>query len=258
MGEVFRAYDPRLRREVAIKILPAAFISDADRLRRFEHEAHATAALNHPAIVAVFDVGVENSVPYLVTELLQGETLADRLARGPVPVRKVIDYGIQIARGLAVAHAAGIVHRDLKPDNIFITTDGRAKILDFGLAKLLEPGARRTSNDTSDTVTTIGTVVGTEGYMSPEQVRGLPTDHRSDIFVFGVVLYEMLTGKRAFKRATAADSMSAILHEDLPDLPGLVSNIPPALHRVVQRCLEKNPGERFQSASDLGFALDAL
>lgn len=258
MGEVFRAYDPRLRREVAVKILPAAFSSDADRLRRFEHEAHATAALNHPAIVAVFDVGIESSVPYLVTELLQGETLADRLARGPVPVRKAIDYGIQIARGLAVAHAAGIVHRDLKPDNIFITTDGRAKILDFGLAKLLEPDSRSTSNNTSDTVTTIGTVVGTEGYMSPEQVRGLPTDHRSDIFAFGVVLYEMLTGKRAFKRATPADSMSAILHEDLPDLPGLVSNIPPALHRVVQRCLEKNPGERFQSASDLGFALEAL
>jgi len=258
MGEVFRARDPRLRREVAIKILPAAFSSDADRLRRFEQEAHATAALNHPAILAVFDVGTENSLPYLVTELLQGETLADRLARGPVPVRKAIDYGIQIARGLAVAHDAGIVHRDLKPDNIFITTDGRAKILDFGLAKLLEPDARCTSNKTSDTITVVGTVVGTEGYMSPEQVRGLPTDHRCDIFVLGVVLHEMLTGKRAFKRATPADSMSAILNEDLPDLPELVAQVPPALQRVVHRCLEKNPAERFQSASDLAFALEAL
>jgi len=258
MGEVFRAYDPRLRREVAIKILPAAFSSDPVRLHRFQQEAHAAAALNHPAILAVYDVGIEGSAPYLVTELLQGETLADQLMRGPVPVRKAINYAVQIARGLAAAHEAGIVHRDLKPDNLFLTNDGRVKILDFGLAKLFQPAEEPERERTSDTLTIAGAVVGTEGYMSPEQIRGLVTDHRSDIFSFGTVLYEMLTGRRAFKRATPADTMSAILKEELPALGEMASQVPPALQPVFHRCLEKNPAQRFQSASDLAFALEAL
>jgi Tol biopolymer transport system component len=258
MGEVFRAYDPRLRRAVAIKILPAAFSSDPVRLQRFEQEAHAAAALNHPAILAVYDVGTEGGAPYLVTELLQGETLSDQLKRGPVPMRKAIGYAVQIARGLAAAHDAGIVHRDLKPANLFLTNDGRIKILDFGLAKLLQRDEEQVRGRTSDAVTIAGALLGTEGYMSPEQIRGLPSDHRADIFSFGIVLYEMLAGRRAFKRATTADTMSAILNEEPPDLTELIPNISPGLRSVMLRCLEKNPAQRFQSASDLAFALEAL
>lgn len=260
MGEVYRARDPRLQRDVAVKVLPAFVSRDPDRLRRFEHESRATGALNHPNIVAVFDVGRHEGVPYLVTELLEGSSLRDRLLVGPVPARKVTDYGVQIAHGLAAAHDKGIVHRDLKPDNIFICRDGRAKILDFGLAKLAEP-------ETSDTTVTslgatdqtgTGVVLGTAGYMSPEQVRGEKADSRSDIFSFGVVLYETLTGKRAFSGSTAADRASAILKEDPPDLRASGRNISPALARIVHRCLEKNPQERFESARDLAFHLETL
>src|SRR5579864_7597694 len=212
MGEVYRARDSRLKREVAIKVLPQALSLDADRLRRFEQEALATAALNHPNILAVFDIGASEGAPYVVSELLEGETLRERLRTGPIPVRKALDYAVQIARGLAAAHEKGIIHRDLKPENLFITKDGRVKILDFGLAKLTqaEPSAQ-TSLPTLTHVTEAGVVMGTAGYMSPEQVRGIAVDARSDIFAFGAILYEMLSGKRAFRGDTAAATMSAIL-----------------------------------------------
>jgi serine/threonine protein kinase len=214
MGEVYRARDSRLKREVAIKVLPKALSLDADRLRRFEQEALATAALNHPNILAVFDIGTNDAAPYVVSELLEGETLRDRLRQGSIPVRKTLDYGLQIAHGLAAAHEKGIVHRDLKPENLFLTKDGRVKILDFGLAKLTQPDASsHTSLPTMTHATEAGAVMGTAGYMSPEQVRGIAVDARSDIFAFGAILYEMISGKRAFHRDTAADTMSAILKE---------------------------------------------
>ena len=259
MGEVYRARDTRLKREVAIKVLPAGISSDPDRLRRFEQEALATAALNHPNILAVFDIGTHEGAPYLVSELLEGETLREQLGRGKLAVRKAIDYGVQVARGLAAAHEKGIVHRDLKPENLFVTKDGRLKILDFGLAKLTQP--QSASDPGAPTIggeTEPGVVMGTVGYMSPEQVRGQNTDHRTDIFSFGAILYEMLAGKRAFQKTTSADTMSAILNEDPASISQITTNIPPALLRVVHRCLEKNPEQRFQSASDLAFALDAL
>jgi Tol biopolymer transport system component len=259
MGEVYRARDTRLKREVAIKVLPAGISSDPDRLRRFEQEALATAALNHPNILAVFDIGTHEGAPYLVSELLEGETLREQLGRGKLAVRKAIDYGVQLARGLAAAHEKGIVHRDLKPENLFVTKDGRVKILDFGLAKLTQP--QSASDPGAPTIggeTEPGVVMGTVGYMSPEQVRGQGTDHRTDIFSFGAILYEMLAGKRAFQKTTSADTMSAILNEDPASISQITTNIPPALQRVVHRCLEKNPEQRFQSASDLAFALDAL
>ncbi len=259
MGEVYRARDTRLKREVAIKVLPAGISSDPDRLRRFEQEALATAALNHPNILAVFDVGTQEGAPYLVSELLEGETLREQLGRGRLVVRKAIDYGVQVAHGLAVAHEKGIVHRDLKPENLFVTKDGRVKILDFGLAKLTQPQTGSDSGaPTIGGETEPGAVMGTVGYMSPEQVRGQKTDHRTDIFSLGTILYEMLAGKRAFQKTTSADTMSAILNEDPPSVSQVTANIPPALQRVVHRCLEKNPEQRFQSASDLAFALDAL
>jgi len=259
MGEVYRARDTRLKREVAIKVLPAGISSDPDRLRRFEQEALATAALNHPNILAVFDVGTHEGGPYLVSELLEGETLREQLGRGKMVVRKAIDCGVQVARGLAAAHEKGIVHRDLKPENLFVTKDGRVKILDFGLAKLTQPQSGSDSKaPTIGGETEPGAVMGTVGYMSPEQVRGQNTDHRTDIFSFGAILYEMLAGKRAFQKTTSADTMSAILNEDPPSVSQVTTNIPPALQRVVHRCLEKNPEQRFQSASDLAFALDAL
>jgi serine/threonine protein kinase len=259
MGEVYRSRDPRLKREVAIKVLPQAFSLDADRLRRFEQEALATAALNHPNILAVFDIGTIEGSPYVVSELLEGETLRERLRSGSIAVRKALDYALQIAHGLAAAHEKGIIHRDLKPENLFVTKDGRVKILDFGLAKLTQA---EPSTDTSLPTATHGTeaglVMGTAGYMSPEQVRGVALDPRSDIFSFGAILYEMLSGKRAFHGDTAADTMSAILKEDPPDLNETNRNISPALERVVQHCLEKNPEQRFHSARDVAFDLETL
>ena len=257
MGEVFRARDQRLSRDVAIKVLPQSLALDPDRLRRFEQEAQAAAALNHPNILAVFQMGTYEGSPYLVSELLEGETLRETLKSGPLAVRRAVDYAIQIARGLAAAHDRGIVHRDLKPENLFVTSDDRVKILDFGLAKLIQP---RQSDQATATLfdTEVGTVLGTAGYMAPEQVRGQKIDARADIFAFGATLYEMLVGKRAFQGGTAADTLSAILKDDPPPLPDLVGNLPPALHRIVSRCLQKNPPQRFQSASDLAFALEAI
>ncbi len=261
MGEVYRARDPRLGRDVAIKVLPTSFSADADRLRRFEQEARAAGGLNHPNITAVYEFGSHEGAPYMVTELLEGETLRARLAAGPLPQRKALDYAGQIAQGLAAAQEKGIVHRDLKPENLFVTRDGRVKILDFGLAKLLG----RTSEDgiqtnlpTATAGTEPGVVLGTLGYMSPEQVRGKPADARSDIFAFGAILYEMLSGKRAFHGESAADTMSAILTKEPPDLSETNRNIAPGIERVVRHCLEKNPEERFHSAHDLAFDLQAL
>ena len=259
MGEVYRARDSRLKREVAIKVLPQAFSLDADRLRRFEQEALATAALNHPNILAVFDIGTSEGSPYVVSELLEGETLRERLRSGPIATRKALDYALQIAHGLAAAHEKGIIHRDLKPENLFITKDGRVKILDFGLAKLTQAeSGSHTSLPTATHGTEAGMVLGTAGYMSPEQVRGKTLDARSDIFSFGAILYEMLSGKRAFHGDTPADTMSAILKEDPPDLSETNRTISPALERIVQHCLEKNPEARFHSASDIGFDLEHL
>jgi serine/threonine protein kinase/Tol biopolymer transport system component len=259
MGEVYRARDSVLKREVAIKLLPPFVSQDPDRLHRFEQEAQAAAALNHPNILAVHQFGVFEGVPYLVSELLEGGTLRQLLGRGPMPVRKAIDYGVQIAHGLSSAHEKGIVHRDLKPENLFVTKDGRIKILDFGLAKLMqhqpEPdGTAPTMTHQTDP----GMVMGTVGYMSPEQVRGKTVDHRSDIFAFGAILYEMLTGKRAFQRSTSAETMTAILNDDPPGISQLAPTTPPGLQRVLHRCLEKSPEQRFHSASDLAFALEAL
>jgi len=264
MGEVYRARDARLKREVAIKVLPQALSQDAERLRRFEQEALATAALNHPNILAVFDVGTNEGSPYVVSELLEGETLRERLRSGAMAVRKTLDYALQIAHGLAAAHAKGIIHRDLKPENLFLTKDGRVKILDFGLAKLTQPdlsgdgGVAPTSLPTMTHATEAGVVMGTAGYMSPEQVRGVAVDARSDIFSFGAILFEMISGKRAFHRETAADTMSAILKEDPADLSETNRNVSPALERIVQHCLEKNPEQRFHSASDIAFDLEHL
>jgi eukaryotic-like serine/threonine-protein kinase len=259
MGEVYRAKDSALRREVAIKVLPAYVSRDSDRLRRFEQEAQAAAALNHPNILAIHRFGVFEGAPYLVSELLEGNTLREVLRHGALPSRKAIDYGVQIAHGLAAAHDKGIVHRDLKPENLFVTKDGRVKILDFGLARLV-PGKSDVDNGapTLTAGTDPGIVMGTAGYMSPEQVRGQPVDHRTDIFAFGAILYEMLSGKRAFQRSTSAETMTAILHDEPPSISQMTQTIPPGLQRVVHRCLEKNPGQRFQSASDLAFALEAL
>ncbi len=256
MGEVYRARDSRLDRDVAIKILPELMSSEPDRLLRFETEAKAAAALNHPNILAVYQMGTYAGIPYLVSELLEGKTLTETIRRGPLPLRKAIDFGVQIANGLAAAHEKGIVHRDLKPDNLFVTKDQRVKILDFGLAKLIQP--KDSLTNLAPTVTLPGVAMGTVGYMAPEQVRGLATDHRADIFAFGAILYEMVMGKRTFQRPTSADTMSAILNEEPPSISELAPDTPVALERVVRRCLEKNPEQRFQSASDLAFALHAL
>ncbi len=260
MGEVYRARDARLSREVAVKVLPPQFSADSDRLRRFEQEARAAGMLNHPNILSIYDIGTENDTVYVVSELLSGETLRERMGGSALPLRKAIEFSLQIAHGLGAAHEKGIVHRDLKPENIFITSDGRVKILDFGLAKLADPtpSEEQSRMQTVDPNTKPGVVLGTIGYMSPEQVRGRPTDHRSDIFAFGAILYEMLTGKRAFQRDSTADSMSAILKEDPPEISRVNSGIPPSLERVVRHCLEKNPEERFQSARDLAFDLEMI
>jgi serine/threonine protein kinase/Tol biopolymer transport system component len=259
MGEVYRARDTRLKRVVAIKVLPQFVSNNPDRLRRFEQEAQAAAALNHSNILAVFHLGTYQGMPYMVSELLEGQNLRERLRAGGLLVSKAVDYGGQIARGLAAAHEKGIVHRDLKPENLFLTKDGRLKILDFGLAKLTQDQPAVDSDAPSLTEgTEPGMVMGTVGYMAPEQVSARKADHRADIFAFGAILYEMLAGKRAFHKATAAETMSSILNEDPQRISQIVPNLPAALQRVVQRCLEKNPEQRFQSASDLGFALEAL
>jgi len=258
MGEVYRARDPRLGREVAIKFLPKSLARDADRLRRFEQEARAASALNHPNILTVYDLAEFDSTPCLVTELLEGSTLRERLQSGALPSRKAAEYAVQIARGLAAAHEKGIVHRDLKPANIFITKDGQVKILDFGLAKLLERDNDENTITRFEPHTGQGVVLGTTGYMSPEQIRGQTVDRRSDIFAFGAVLYEMLSGKRAFHGETPADTASAILHQDPSELLATSQSISPAMERIVRHCLEKAPGDRFQSARDLAFHLESL
>ncbi|MGA8877091.1 MAG: protein kinase [Candidatus Korobacteraceae bacterium] len=259
MGEVYRARDTRLNRDVAIKVLPEALANDADRLGRFEQEARTIAALNHPNILGIHDIGTHRGAPFLVSEFLEGQTLREKLESGPLPVRRAIEYGLGIAQGLAAAHEKGIVHRDLKPENVFVTRDGRVKVLDFGLAKLVTPEKSHETVVTLMSPATLpGMVMGTVGYMSPEQVRGEPSDARSDIFSFGAVLYEMLTGKRAFKRATSAETMTAILREEPPELSDTGWQGPLALQRIVARCLEKSVERRFQSASDLAFAIESL
>jgi serine/threonine protein kinase len=235
MGEVYLARDPKINRDVAIKVIPAAFSSDSERLRRFEQEVQATGKLNHPNILAVYDVETHDGSPYVVYELLEGETLRARLSGGALTTRNAVDYALQIASGLAAAHEKRIIHRDLKPENIFITHDGRVKILDFGLAKLTEPIQNPEAQ--TDVLTRVntdpGAVMGTVGYMSPEQVRGQRVDHRSDIFSLGVILYEMLSGKRAFRGESAIEALNAILKEDPPVLSESNSQINPALERVV-------------------------
>jgi Tol biopolymer transport system component len=259
MGEVYRAHDTRLRRDVAIKILPSTFSSDSQRLRRFEQEAHAAASLNHPNILAVHDIGTDNGAPFIVSELLEGETLREKLRAGPLSVRKAIDYAIQIARGLGAAHDKGIVHRDLKPENVFVTRDGRVKILDFGLAKLTQPNqGGELDSATIAMDSEPGIMLGTVGYLSPEQVRGKAADSRSDVFSFGAVLYEMLSGKRAFKADSPAETLTAILKEEPAELSVVNPKISPALEHIVRHCLEKNPEERFQSAHDVAFDLETV
>ncbi len=259
MGEVYRARDTRLQRVVAIKILPQALSSDQDRLERFQQEARILSGLNHPNLMAIYDVGSQDGVRFLVSEFLEGQTLRERLQAGALPQRRVNEYALQIARGLAAAHDKGIVHRDLKPENIFILHDERVKILDFGLAKQVA-NASAPADKTITTMdrTSAGTVLGTAGYMSPEQVRGERVDHRSDIFSFGTILYEMTTGKRAFRGESGVEVMNSILKEEPPDLADSGVHIPLGLQRIAHRCLEKKPEARFQSASDLAFALDSL
>lgn len=259
MGEVYRARDSVLKRDVAIKVLPTFVAGDPNRLWRFEQEAQAAAALNHPNILGVYRFGVFDGAPYMVSELLVGETMRQHLETGRISLGRAIDYGVQIAHGLAAAHDKGIVHRDLKPENLFVTKDGRIKVLDFGLAKLMQPQSdRQGSEPTQAYETDPGVVMGTVSYMSPEQVRGQPVDHRTDVFAFGAILYEMLSGRRAFRLPTPAETMTAILNQDPPNISQIVPDIPPGLQRIIHRCLEKNPERRFQSFSDLAFALEAL
>ena len=262
MGEVYRARDSRLGREVAVKILPAGYSNDPELLRRFEQEARATAALNDPNILALFDIARQDESPYIVSELLEGETLRDQLRSGVLPVKRVIDYALQILRGLAAAHDRGIVHRDLKPENIFVTLVGQIKILDFGLAKLTMPESESidtlTAELTAEAATCRGAVLGTMGYMSPEQLRGQPSDARGDLFSFGVVLFEMLSGQRPFRGETTADTISAVLREDPPELVATGGDVALILERIVRHCLEKDPAARFQSARDVEFGLESL
>jgi len=261
MGEVYRAHDTRLGRDVAIKVLPPGFTEDPARLRRFQQEARTLAALSHPNVLAVFDVGTHGGSPYLVMELLEGKTLRDLLASGPVPARRAVELALQIARGLSAAHAKGLVHRDLKPANLFITEEGHLKILDFGLAKQTalpqdpqsQVPTREDAGGTSE-----GLILGTSGYMSPEQVMGRPADARSDLFAVGVVLYEALSGRRAFERSSAIETLSATLKEEPPGLESPFGPIPLSLRRLVAHCLEKDPGRRSQSAQDLEYGLDAI
>src|ERR1700690_2929181 len=259
MGEVYRAREARLGRDVALKIILESAAHEPDRLPRFEQEARAVAALNHPNILAIHDIGQHNGSPFLVSELLEGESLRTVLEGGALPQRKTIEYGVQIAYGLAAAHEKGIVHRDLKPENIFVKKDGRIKILDFGLAKLLQsPGSDSEELTMTSSHTAAGVVIGTASYMAPEQVRGKAADVRTDIFAFGAVLYEMLSGVRAFRRDTTAETMTAVLKDEPPELSGTGRLVSPTLERIVRRCLEKSPDQRFQSARDLSFALSAF
>ena len=267
MGEVYRAHDARLRRDVAIKVLPGRFAADPERLRRLKQEAQAAGGLNHPNILTIYDIGTHEGAPYIVSELLEGRTLRDLMKSGPIAARRALDFALQFAHGLDAAHARGIVHRDLKPENLFVTHDGRVKILDFGLAKLRDDAAGAappseeeiTSLPTQHQGTAPGVVLGTLGYMSPEQVRGQPTDGRSDVFSFGAILFEMLTGARAFQRQTPADTISAILTKDPSDAtPASGAGLPPGLDRLLRHCLEKEPSRRFQSAHDLAFDLETM
>jgi serine/threonine protein kinase/Tol biopolymer transport system component len=264
MGEVYLAQDTRLKRKVALKLLPRIYAHNQEWLRRFQQEALATSALNHPNILTVYDIGTASTelggAPFIVAELLEGGELRKQMRDGPLPVRKAIEYARQITAGLAAAHEKGVVHRDLKPENLFVTIDGLVKILDFGLAKLSPKHSERSGPGltTQQQLTNPGTVMGTIGYMSPEQVRGLEADHHSDIFSFGLILYEMLAGRRAFQGESSAETMAAIVKEDPPDIMESNPKIPPQLERIVSRCLEKQPARRFQTASDLGFALEAL
>ena len=258
MGEVYRARDTRLDRDVAVKVLPVEIAQNQDRRARFEREARAIAALTHPNVLAIHDVGSHDGIPYLVTELLDGDTLRQRLIDGALAPRKSVEIGIQIAGGLAAAHEKGIIHRDLKPENVFITRDGRAKILDFGLAAELAAAASGADSATIAAGTEPGVVLGTVGYMSPEQVRGTKVDHRTDIFALGAVLFEMLTGRRAFQRDTSAETMTAILKDDVPEMSSTGRQVPPPVDRIVRRCLEKNPDERLQAARDVAIALEAV
>jgi serine/threonine protein kinase/Tol biopolymer transport system component len=262
MGEVWRARDKRIGRDVAVKVLPESFTDGDEELWRFEQEARAAGGLNHPGLVTIFDVGTTGGSPYIVMELLEGETLRDTIdkalsasAPAPLQLRKVIDYATQIASALAVAHEKGIIHRDLKPENLFLTSEGRVKILDFGLAKLAAESAEAGATGKAARRTSVGIVVGTPGYMSPEQARGLALDHRTDIFSLGSVLYELLSGRPAFDCPSAMETMNAVLQVEPPPLTTLVPNIPPALDAIVAHCMEKNARERFQSARDLAFQL---
>ncbi len=257
MGEVYRARDSRLDRDVAIKVLPESVSSDPERRARFEREAKAVAALSHPNILAIYDVGVHDGHLFAVMELLEGETLRERLKSGSLPVRKATEIAVQIARGLGAAHDKALLHRDLKPENLFLLADGQVKILDFGLARTTaDPNSG--ASETVAAMTDPGTVMGTVGYMAPEQVRGQAVDARADLFAFGALLYEMVSGQRAFQRDTAADTMTAVLKEDPPELAGTRADISPALDRIIRHCLEKNPAERFQTARDVAFALGSL
>ncbi len=257
MGEVYRAWDTRLKRAVALKVISSGTAMNAEQLARFEREARAVASLSHPNVLAVHDLGTVEDTPYVVFELLEGETLKERLARGALPVRKVVELGIQVCRGLAAGHARGIVHRDVKPANLFLTSDGTVKILDFGLARDTAVAEADLGEADTPSFTVAGVMLGTPAYMSPEQVRGQSVDARSDLFSLGATLYEMLAGKRAFDGATAADLLTAVLTKDPAEM-GTPGAVPPSLERVVRRCLEKDPEERFQSARDVSFALDAV
>src|SRR5215471_9942063 len=258
MGDVYRARDERLDRDVALKLIRPAFSDNPDHLRRFEQEARAAAALNHPNILAIFDVGFEGTTPYIVSELLEGKTLRARLYDGAIPVRQASAYALQITHGLTAAHERHIIHRDLKPENIFITHDDRIKILDFGVAKLQPAADDKRSIESLTTVTKQGTIVGTYGYMSPEQLRGKTVDNRSDIFSFGAILYEMLSGARAFRGETEVDTMTAVLKEEPSTATLEQANVPVGYLDIVRHCLEKDQENRFQSAKDLAFALQTL
>jgi len=261
MGEVWRARDRRIGRDVAVKILPESFSHGDERILRFEQEARAAGGLNHPGLVTIFDVGTTDGSPYIVMELLEGKTLREAIGDpvpSPLPLRKVIDYATQIASALSVAHEKGIIHRDLKPENLFVTSDGRVKILDFGLAKLAAEATDLDEKRTARHLTSAGIAVGTPGYMSPEQARAQPLDHRTDIFSLGSVLYEMTSGRPAFDCFSAIETMHAVLNTEPPSLTALDSNVPPALDAVVRHCMEKSPRERFQSARDLAFQLRML
>src|SRR5580765_2909897 len=256
MGEVYRARDSKLKRDVAVKVLPQSLSADSEALARFEREALAVAALSHPNILAIHDFGTQEGTAYAVMELLEGETLRGKLDAGPISQKQAVDYALQVTKGLSAAHEKGIVHRDLKPENLFVSKDGHVKILDFGLAKKTEAaGVKETEAPTGTGGTQPGTVMGTMGYMSPEQVKGLPVDHRSDLFSFGAILYEMLSGKRAFRRDTNAETMAAVMRDDPPELSESGRNVSPALDNVVRHCLEKERENRFQSARDVAFAL---